>query len=190
MQQIEPLTSTLHYIRDLLSFGTDKPSISEFDTPDGKPYVNPPQVISAVKQIVATQGQVLVQRILTGMMFSFPGDCFPDASAVLMTLFDLIPQQAAAWVQATVQMLPTGTVKPGEANRLMKGITESVREGQLRKVRVLLQGLSILLIILGVHSFFEKLHSTDTYRFHQLVSPEKCRSKRRPWPIGGHSVQV
>lgn len=139
LQQVDPLTATLHYLRDLLSFGSDKPSMSEMNNPDGTPYKNPVEVQSAVKQLVAGLGSLLVQRILTGMMFSFPGDCFPDASAVLMTLFELMPQDAASWVQGTLQMLPAGSMKPAEANRLMKGIVEKVQKDDIRKVRVLLQ---------------------------------------------------
>jgi len=113
--------------------------MSEMNNPDGTPYKNPVEVQSAVKQLVAGLGSLLVQRILTGMMFSFPGDCFPDASAVLMTLFELMPQDAASWVQGTLQMLPAGSMKPAEANRLMKGIVEKVQKDDIRKVRVLLQ---------------------------------------------------
>ncbi|KAL1999408.1 hypothetical protein VTN02DRAFT_4538 [Thermoascus thermophilus] len=139
LQQIDPLIATLHYYRDLLSFGFDSPSVSEFAGPDGQPYANPPEVQAAIKQLVSSQGQVLVQRILTGMMFTFPGDCFPDASGVLMTLFELIPQEAAGWVQSTLQLLPAGSLKPGEAERLMKGISDKVQSGETRKIRALLQ---------------------------------------------------
>ena len=139
LQQIDPLTATLHYLRDLLSFGGDNPFISEFDYPDGKPYVNPPEVKTAVKQLLTLHGNTLVQRVLTGMMFSFPEDCFPDASAVLMALFSLLPQQTALWVQETVQVLPAGTLKPAEATKLMRGISEKIQKDEPRKVRILLQ---------------------------------------------------
>lgn len=141
LQQVDPLIATLHYYRDLLSFGFDTPSVSDFTGPDGQPYTNPPEVRAAVKQLIGAQGQLLVQRVLTGMMFSFPGDCFPDASGVLMTLFELMPQEAGAWVQSTIQMLPAGTMKPGEAERLMKNISDKVHSGEMRKIRALLQGL-------------------------------------------------
>jgi transportin-3 len=140
LQQVDPLIATLHYYRDVLSFGFDTPSVSDFTGPDGQPYTNPPEVRAAVKQLLSSQGQPLVQRVLTGMMFSFPGDCFPDASGVIMTLFELMPQEAAAWVQSTIQMLPAGTMKPGEGERLMSNIIEKVQSGELRKIRVLLQG--------------------------------------------------
>ena len=117
LQQIDPLMATLHYYHDLFSFAFDKPAVSQFTAPDGKTYANPPEIRDAVKQLIGSQGQVLVQRILTGMMFTFPGECFPDASSLLMSMFELMPQEAGGWVQSTLQMLPAGTMKAGEAER-------------------------------------------------------------------------
>ncbi|KAL2811687.1 armadillo-type protein [Aspergillus granulosus] len=139
LQQIEPLMATLHYYHDLFSFAFDKPAVSSFTTPDGEAYSNPPDIREAVKQLITSQGQVLVQRILTGMMFTFPGECFPDASGLMMSLFDLMPPEAGAWVQSTLQMLPVGTMKAGEAERLLKGISDKVQSGEIRKIRALLQ---------------------------------------------------
>lgn len=81
-----------------------------------------------------------MQRILTGMMFHFPRDCFADASGVLLTLFEVLPQETIVWVRGTVGMLPVGSVKAGEADRLMNGIGQYIQTGDLRKVRVQLQG--------------------------------------------------
>lgn len=139
LQQIDPLIAALHFIRDILSFAGEKPPISEFNGSDGKPLSNPPEVQTAVKQLLVSLGPLLVQRILTGMMFSFPEECFPDASAILLASFGLMPQQSAEWVQATLQLLPTGSLKAGESNRLMRGISEKIQKGEMRKVRVLLQ---------------------------------------------------
>ena len=139
LQQIDPLIATLHYLRDFLSFGTDKPMVSELGGPNGKPSTNPPQVQAAVKELLVAHGSDLIQRILTGMMFHYPEDCFADASSILLAVFGIMPQQAAQWVQGTIQLLPAGTLKPAEANRLMKSISEKIQQNEPRKVRVLLQ---------------------------------------------------
>ncbi|PLB41847.1 nuclear import receptor MTR10 [Aspergillus candidus] len=139
LQKIEPLMATLHYYQDLLSFAFDKPAVSDFTSPEGDAYSNPAEIREAVKQLVASQGQVLTQRILTGMMFSFPGECFPDASSVMMAMFELMPQDAGAWLQSTLQMLPAGSMKPGEAERLLTGLSQQVQSGEIRKIRILLQ---------------------------------------------------
>lgn len=74
------------------------------------------------------------------MMFTFPGECFPDASGVLMSMFELMPEDAGTWLQSTLQMLPAGTMKQGEAERLLKGLFDKIQSGETRKIRVLLQG--------------------------------------------------
>ncbi|KAJ6013020.1 hypothetical protein N7522_003375 [Penicillium canescens] len=139
LQQVDPLIATLHYYRDLFSFAFDKPMVSEFTTPEGQPYSTPPEVREAVKALIASQGQPLAQRVLTGMMFTFPGDCFPDASGVIMTMFELLPQESGAWLQSTLQMLPAGSMKQGEAERLLKNVSDKVQSGETRKIRALLQ---------------------------------------------------
>jgi transportin-3 len=139
LQQVEPLIATLHYYRDLFSFAFDKPTVSEFTSPEGKPYTNPPEIREAVKQLLVSQGLGLAQRVLTGMMFTFPGDCFPDASGIMMTLFELLPQETGSWLQSTLQMLPAGSIKAGEAERLLKNVSDKVQAGETRKIRVLLQ---------------------------------------------------
>jgi transportin-3 len=184
LQQIDPLMATLHYYHDLFSFAFDKPAVSSFTAPDGKTYTNPPEIQEAVKQLIASQGQVLVQRILTGMMFTFPGECFPDASSLLMSMFELMPPDAGGWVQSTLQMLPTGTMKPGEAERLLSGISEKVQSGETRKIRVLLQGMNMGPRIVYFPS------ANVCYRLHQLIPTSECGTQGRARPIGSHTVQV
>ncbi|KIW99919.1 uncharacterized protein Z518_10847 [Rhinocladiella mackenziei CBS 650.93] len=140
LQSLDPIQAALHFLRDFLDFGFEKPPISNFNGPNGEPASgSPPEVQAAVKQVLTSTGQQLVHRVLTGMMFSFPEDCFPDASGVLLSLFNLVPQAAAEWVQGTLQLLPAGTMKPAEANKLMKNISDKLQQNEPRKVRVLLQ---------------------------------------------------
>ena len=139
LQSIEPLISTLQFLRDFLGFGFDNPPVSEENGPNGEHFSNPAEVQAAVKRIMTANGKPLIERVLTGMLFSFPEDVFPDASAILLSLFNLVPQQAAQWVQGTLQLLPAGTLKPAEANKLMKGISDKIQQNEPRKVRILLQ---------------------------------------------------
>lgn len=95
-------------------------------------------------------------------MFTFPGDCFPDASGVMMTMFELLPQETGAWLQTTLHMLPAGTMKPGEAERLLKNISDKVQSGETRKIRVLLQGESFPCPFPSI--FLTFLDFTNSYR--------------------------
>lgn len=136
---VDPLMAVLQFLRDFLDFGFEHPPVSEFSAEDGPPPKTPPQVRNAVKIILATRGQAIVQQIMTGLMFSFPEDCYPDASGILMTIFNLAPPEAVGWVQRTIQLLPAGTLKPEEGDKLVTNINTKVQQDELRKVKPLLQ---------------------------------------------------
>jgi len=188
LQQTDPLIATLHYYRDLFGFAFEKPMVSGFTSPEGEPYSTPPEVREAVKNLLLSHGELLSQRVLTGMMFTFPGDCFPDASGIMMTMFQLLPQETGAWLQSTLQMLPAGSMKAGEAERLLKSIADKVQSGETRKIRVLLQGefsshfLIFPTILFSTHLIY--------FRLHQLISPPECRTPRWTGSSRGDSVPI
>lgn len=136
----EPLIATLHFLRDFLQYGTPDMPSSTFDE-DGqyRNRTNPPEIQTAVKQLTAAEGENMTQRCLTGMMYTFPPDCFPDASGVLLSLFTLLPQQVGQWTAKTVSMLPPGSIAPQEQERLLRNIQQRVESGEVRKIRALLQ---------------------------------------------------
>lgn len=136
----EPLIATLHFLRDFLAYGSENAPSSSFDT-DGqyRNRTNPQQIQDAVKKLTLAEGEQLVQRCMTGMMYTFPQDCFPDASGVLLGLFQLLPPEVAAWTAKTVTMLPQGSIAPQEQERLLRNIQQRIENGEVRKIRVLLQ---------------------------------------------------
>ena len=119
LEQRDPVTATLHFLRDLLGYGTDNP-------PSWHPNADSPAIRAAVQKLVLGQGEVLVQRVLAGMMFTFPRDCFPDASGVLLDMFHLVPNEVNTFVGKTIQMLPGGTISQTEAQRLLASINQCV----------------------------------------------------------------
>ncbi|KAI6715672.1 hypothetical protein JHW43_001733 [Diplocarpon mali] len=134
LEQRDPLTAVLHYVRDIIGYGGENPPSSANTT-------NPPEVQNVVKQLVLANGEHLVKQILAGMMITFPDDCFSDGSGALLGLFELLPEATTAWVDKTVRILPAGTVSSTEIDRLMAGIRTRLVEGRegVRKVRSLLQ---------------------------------------------------
>ncbi|KAF1344142.1 armadillo-type protein [Delphinella strobiligena] len=133
----EPLMATLHFLRDFLAYGGD-------DTPRAVSFADEPRPDNlaqqnAVKNLLMQQGEQMVQRLLTGMMFTFPADCFPDASGVLLAMFQLMPQATAQWVHNTISMLPQGSITPQEQERLLRNIAQRIDSGEVRKIRSLLQ---------------------------------------------------
>ena len=115
----EPLMATLHFLRDFLAYGMADQPYSSFANGDRR---TPVPVVESVKAISRQKGEELTKRLLVGMMYTFPQDCYPDASGVILGLFQLLPQEAAGWVKTTVSMLPDGAMTPDEAQKLMEGI--------------------------------------------------------------------
>lgn len=132
----EPILATLHFLRDLLGYGRNMSPSSSFDS---SRHEVPEQIQLRVKQLIAAAGVQLVQRIMTGMMYSFPEGCFPDASGVLLDLFELMPEQVAVWVQQTVGMLPQGSITPQESERFLNNIRQRIQTGDIRMIRTILQ---------------------------------------------------
>ncbi|KAI1849307.1 hypothetical protein JX265_012132 [Neoarthrinium moseri] len=138
LEQREPLSATLHYLRDLLSWGSRNP-------PSSSEHLGPAvveQLRSTVRQLLSTQGSTLVKRVLAGMMLTFPRDCFADGSGALLTLFEIMPHEAIVWVEETIKLLPQGTMSLVEIDRLMTKIKEKLGAndtGDVRQIRSILQ---------------------------------------------------
>ncbi|KAI0132127.1 exportin 1-like protein [Xylariales sp. AK1849] len=138
LEQREPLSATLHYIRDLLSWGSKNPPSSSENL--GPSLVE--QLRSIVRRLLLSQGDALVKRVLAGMMITFPRDCFADGSGALLTLFEIMPNETTTWVDQTIRMLPQGTITPLEVERLMTKIREKLQAndtGDVRQIRSILQ---------------------------------------------------
>ncbi|ROT38725.1 karyopherin [Sodiomyces alkalinus F11] len=136
LEQRDPLSATLHFLRDLLTYGGDNPATS-----DALPADVAAQIRTIIRALLASHGEKLVKQVMAGMMITFPRDCFADGSGVLLAMFELLPTETTAWVERTLQLLPQGTVSPAEANRLMTKIKERIGAdpGSMRQVRALLQ---------------------------------------------------
>ncbi|KAK0643246.1 armadillo-type protein [Cercophora newfieldiana] len=135
LEKQEPVSAALHYLRDLLTYGGPNPAGS------GDQQANA-QLREVVRQLLVTHGEALVKQTMAGMMITFPRDCFADGSAVVLSMFELLPTQTTTWVERTIQMLPAGTIAPAEANRLLVKIREKLQSPDssgLRGLRSLLQ---------------------------------------------------
>lgn len=134
LEQREPLIPTLHYLRDVIAFGTDNPPMTNGQA-------NPPEIKERVTQVLASAGVHLVNRVMAGMMMFWPRDCYADGSGVLLGLLELMPEQTAQWIGNTLSLLPAGTVTAEESQRLMTKIGIKLSEGPegARSIRGLLQ---------------------------------------------------
>lgn len=137
LEQRDPLSSTLHFLRDLLSYGGNNPASSE-----GLSEQTAASIRAAVRALLLRHGASLIKQVMAGMMITFPRDCFADGSGVLLEMLQLMPAETMEWVAQTIQLLPQGSVSPSEAQRLLGKIKERLQSGDaggVRNVRGLLQ---------------------------------------------------
>jgi transportin-3 len=121
--KVEVLMVTLHFLRDFISYGLpDSPSsVLSGSKGDGK---TPSEVQARVKALLGERGPVLTARVLTGMMYSFPGDCIADASGVVLDLLKVLPNETTNWIGETLLQLPAGHIRPHERERLVAQIDQ------------------------------------------------------------------
>ena len=137
LEQRDPVSQTLRYLRDLVTYGGGNPAASNVEF-----GAVTEQVRQTIQQLLIAHGEPLIKQVMAGMMITFPPDCFADGSGLLLGMFELLPSQTATWLESALKMLPQGTVTPVEANRLISKIREKLQsedQGGLRQVRVLLQ---------------------------------------------------
>lgn len=120
----EPVLAVLHFSRDFLAYGTPDAPFSQYDDATGKPAENPPEVQQAVRAQLDIVGEEMTQRIMTGLLYTFPADCFPDASGALLALFQLDAVKAARWVESMLKLLPPDCMTPQEQERLLRNIDQ------------------------------------------------------------------
>lgn len=129
MDKREPLSATLHYLRDLLCYAGENPPTVSLDRSS---Y---PRLRQIVHELLLSRGDALIKQALAGMMITFPPDCVFDGSALVMSMFEIFPTQTTAWVEQTIRMLPAGTVAPVEANRLLTKIREGLQSGDSKTMQ-------------------------------------------------------
>lgn len=140
LQQHQPLSATLHYIRNLLACCSRNPPSSFSPEHLSPAAVEPLQTL--IRQLLLAQGGMLVKQVMTGMMITFPRDSFVDGSGALLTMFEILPNETTSWVDQTIRMLPQGTITHVEADRLMAKIKDRLNtddSGDIRQIRSILQ---------------------------------------------------
>lgn len=128
LQQTDPLISVLQFLRDLLAYGREAPPNSTYRK-------TPIEVRNAVKTAADRMGERITQRILSGLMYSFPSDCVTDSSGVMLELAELHPLPMIQWVKSTLELLPAGSISPVEAQKFLKGVEEAAVHKDWNKIR-------------------------------------------------------
>ncbi|KAG0637348.1 armadillo-type protein [Tuber brumale] len=132
LEQVDPLVAVLQFLRDVLAYGRSSPPTSAY--PD-----NPKEVQEAVKAMALSKGELITQKILSGLMYSFPRDCVPDSSGVLLALVELCPEPWLQWMKHTLELLPAGSISPTEAQKFLTTLEGAVSTRDFKKIRYSLQ---------------------------------------------------
>ncbi|KAI5806937.1 armadillo-type protein [Geopyxis carbonaria] len=132
LEQTDPLISVLQFLRDILAYGREAPPTSTY-------HETPAEVQAAVKETATTMGQRITQRILSGLMYSFPSDCVTDSSGVMLGLCELCPQPVVEWIKSTLEMLPHGSISPAEAQKFLTNIESAAAKKDWAKMRYTLR---------------------------------------------------
>ncbi|KAG4304832.1 hypothetical protein PORY_001885 [Pneumocystis oryctolagi] len=127
----DPLISVLHFLRDLLSYCFSSP-VSTFNE-------TPLELQTIVRNIVQKYNQQLITSIFYGLAYSFPRDCVPDASGVLLSLIEIYPEDSIKNIGIALNHFPSETISPQEKTRLLNDLTATAIQTNWKKVRRLLQ---------------------------------------------------
>ena len=125
LEKFEPLIAVLHFYRDLLMYGDQNHAPTSLSDPAAS---TSPEVQQAILNIALSQGENLTKAVTSGLMYSFPRDCVPDASGVILALVQLVPDRFAEWMRNTLELLPPGSVSPQEAQKVLKSFEEYVSD--------------------------------------------------------------
>ncbi|KAG5518556.1 hypothetical protein PMAC_002952 [Pneumocystis sp. 'macacae'] len=126
----DPLISVLHFLRDLLSYSSS--SASTFPETSL-------QFQTIVRNMMQKYNQQLITSIFYGLVYSFPRDCVPDASGVLLSLIEIYSEDSIKNIGVTLDLFPSETISSQEKTRLLADLTNAAIRSDWKKVRRLLQ---------------------------------------------------
>ena len=140
LEQREPIKAILWFLRDVFSYGTDNPARSNLkgDVPQDVER----QFRGAIVQLLNANGDMLVKRLLAGLVFNFDPDCYSDTTGVISTILEVVPQQGMTWLKNALEFLPPNTVAPDDATRLLSKVQEQLQAQNMRQVRIFIDGFA------------------------------------------------
>lgn len=124
--------AVLHFLHDLLAI-------------QSRQQVSPvyPQVPAQAREALVTtckkQGEQLLIRLFSGLIYTFPRECVLDASGLLMAIVSICPEESIEWVNSMLRMLPAGTITNDESQQFLDRFSSSVRSHEDVKIKAHIQ---------------------------------------------------
>jgi transportin-3 len=160
LEQLDPLTATLHYLQDVFSYGTGTPPTSVIKGPI------PDNVQTLVVSLACAHGQQLTSKIVSGLIYSFPRDCVTDASSLLLVVYQLVPgEQSLQWLSSTLDLLPSGSVSDEEKTKLLQRVSTAMQSKDFKRVRTILRDFTALYSRRNVTPRSQNLRGLDSEGF-------------------------
>jgi transportin-3 len=97
-----PLTASLDFLRDIITWGSDNPASSSELSEDMLSKSR-----ATVLQLVGVLGEQLVKQVMTGLVFRFPGDCNSSATGVIAEVLHIVPEPGMLWLKSALLTLPS-----------------------------------------------------------------------------------
>jgi transportin-3 len=128
LEQRNPLTAALDFMRDLLTWGSNNPASS-----NKLPAELLAQFRTIILQLVSTHGEALMKQIITGLVFRFHGDCYSSATGVIVEMLQIMPDRTMVWLKGSLELLDT--LSPTEMTQLLTKVHEQLGQGGPQAMR-------------------------------------------------------
>ncbi|KAG7920036.1 hypothetical protein KL927_000716 [Ogataea polymorpha] len=127
------ISSVLQFLVDLYSWGFETPPVSMADDiPEALKY--------KVLNFAVATGEELLTKLLGGLIFTFPSDCWPEANELVVKLVKLSMLQGGSkvglgWLDRAMLSLPRGSVSDSERLKLLRTVETAINSNDFRRVR-------------------------------------------------------
>ncbi|QPG77005.1 hypothetical protein FOA43_004399 [Brettanomyces nanus] len=127
------ISSILQFLVDFYSWGFDTPPISLMED-------IPADLKLKIQNFALTTGQEIVSKLMYGLIFSFPSDCWPEANELITKIIKLSSLQGGSkpsllWIDQFLSSLPQGSVSEREKLKLLSTVESAVNIDDTRTVR-------------------------------------------------------
>lgn len=127
------ISSVLQFLVDFYSWGFETPPISFMED-------IPEDLKVKIRAFTVATGQELVNRLMYGIIYSFPSDCRPEANELLTKVIELASlgngsKLPVVWLDNFLSSVPQGSVTEKEKMTLLSNVESAVNTKQPRNIR-------------------------------------------------------
>ncbi|ODV87402.1 hypothetical protein CANARDRAFT_26802 [[Candida] arabinofermentans NRRL YB-2248] len=131
--EYESITAILQFLIDFYSWGFETPPISFMDD-------IPENLKFKILNFAMNTGEQLISKLMYGLIYSFPSDCWPDTNELIVKLIKLSTLEGSSklslgWLDKFLSSLPQGSVNEKERLKLLSTVEIAINSKDYRRVR-------------------------------------------------------